>query len=41
MIIVLAGQRERQALMDESQALVAEVEKLIGLTDENPTRRSR
>lgn len=34
MIIVLAGQREREALMDESQALVAEVEKQIGLSDE-------
>jgi hypothetical protein len=41
MIIVLAGQREREALIDESQALVAEVEKQIGLSDENPTRGSR
>lgn len=31
MIIVPAGQREREALMEESQALVAEVEKQIGL----------
>jgi hypothetical protein len=34
MIIVLAGQKERAALMDESRALVSEVEKQIGLSDE-------
>jgi hypothetical protein len=31
MIIVLAGQKERETLMDESRALVDEVERVIGL----------
>jgi hypothetical protein len=31
MIIVLAGQKEREALMSESQSLVDEVERQIGL----------
>src|SRR5262249_7647876 len=31
MIIVLAGQKEREALLNESQALVDEVERAIGL----------
>jgi hypothetical protein len=35
MIIVRAGQRERETLMEESQALVAEVEKEIGPCNEN------
>jgi hypothetical protein len=30
MIIVLAGQKEREALMNESQSLVDEVERQIG-----------
>jgi hypothetical protein len=31
MIIVLAGEKEREALMSESQSLVDEVERQIGL----------
>jgi len=31
MIIVVAGQKEREALLAESQALVDEVERAIGL----------
>jgi hypothetical protein len=31
MIIVLAGQREREMLLSESQALVDEVERQIGV----------
>jgi hypothetical protein len=31
MIIVVAGQKEREALMSESQGLVDEVERQIGL----------
>jgi len=31
MIIVIAGQKEREALFAESQALVDEIERIIGL----------
>jgi len=34
MIIVLAGQKEREALIQESRALVEEVEKRIGFTEQ-------